>query len=172
MLTKNDGDTIKSSLESVKSIAHEIVVVDIGSSDNTLQEIKKFEESHNIPCKIINHVWDNHFGKARNLALKNSSCHWILMMEPHEKIKKADLAQIKSLIVDDNYVGYYLHKQAEMEGIDPDKNSLKKKKHNFIPELRLFRNHEQIKYDGVIYESVEKSLHAVGQSFKTSIFFE
>ena len=48
MIAKNDGDTILKSLESVKSIAHEVVVVDTGSRDDTLKIVSDFEKKHNI----------------------------------------------------------------------------------------------------------------------------
>lgn len=175
MLTKNDGDTIKDSLNSIKSIAHEIVVVDTGSKDNTLAEIYKFEKENNVPCKVIHHIWDNNFSKARNIALKNATCNWILMLEPHEKIKRADINTIKSFTQDSRYLGYYIQKIGNQNHpeyqkfADLEDNSIKHKKHIFIPELRLFQNNSMIKYDGVIYESVEKSLHALGTSFKSNI---
>lgn len=175
MITKNDGDTIRNSLGSIRSIAHELVIVDAGSKDNTLEEVKKFEAQNNVPCKIIHHVWDNNFSKVRNIALKNATCTWIFMLEPHETVKRADLNTIKSLVLDDQYLGYYMHRAVRAD--DPchdilehiSKQSIKTKQHTFIPELRLFRNNDMIKYEGIIYESVEASLHKLGQSYKTSI---
>jgi glycosyltransferase involved in cell wall biosynthesis len=178
MITKNDGDTIKASLESVRSIAHEIVIVDVGSSDKTLEIVKKFEQENNVQCKIVHHIWDHHFSKARNIALRNASCHWILMMEPNERVKHADLNAIKSCMQDDQFVGYYLHKTMDENdpGVDNlshiSKQMIKNKKHIFVPDLRLFRNHEMVKYNGIINETVEDSLRALGQSFKTNIVLE
>ncbi|MBS3113339.1 glycosyltransferase [Candidatus Woesearchaeota archaeon] len=175
MLTKNDGDTIRASLESVKHIAHEIVVVDTGSRDKTLEEVGRFEKENNVSCKVIHHVWDNNFSKARNKALKNATCHWIFMMEPYEKIKKADINKIKAFTTDSRYIGYYVQKGVHETNPDYEtlehlnKNSIKFKQHIFIPELRLFQNNSMIKYDGVIFESVERSLHALGTSFKSNI---
>jgi len=175
MIAKNDGDTILKSLESVKSIAHEIVVVDTGSRDNTLGIVSEFEEKHNIPCKVVHHVWDNNFSKARNKALKSATCNWILMLEPNERIKRADLNKLKAFTQDSRYLGYYLYKGVNTSNPEHKvlahirRNSLKYKKHIFIPELRMFQNHDLIRYSGVIYESVEKSLHELGTSFKSNI---
>lgn len=175
MLTKNDGDVIRKSLDSVKSIAHEIVVVDTGSRDQTLAEVAEFERSSNIPCKVVHHVWDHNFAKARNKAIKNATCHWVFMMEPGEKIKKMDISKIKSFTQDSRYLGYYVQKGVHQTHPDHqtlahlNKNVIKFKKHIFIPELRLFKNHSMIKYDGVVYESVDKALHALGASFKSNI---
>ncbi len=175
MVTKNDGDTIRASLDSIKSIAHEIVIVDTGSRDDTLHEVQKFEHHNNVPCKVIHHIWDHNFSKARNKALKNATCNWILMLEPHERIKKTDLNKIKAFTQDSRYLGYYLHKGVHVGHPDHqalshlNKNAIKLKKHIFIPELRLFKNHSMIKYDGVIYENVDKSLHILGTSFKSSV---
>jgi len=60
MIVKNEENYLYDCLESVKEVVDEIVVVDTGSTDNTLKIAKKSNS------KILNFDWVNDFSSARN----------------------------------------------------------------------------------------------------------
>lgn len=79
--TLNEELDIENCLKSVKDIAHEILVVDSGSTDRTLEIAKKFK------AKIISYDFKS-FSDTRNFADDNSSGDWILSIEADVTVSK------------------------------------------------------------------------------------
>ena len=92
MIVKDEGKFLEGCLESVKNFVDEIVIVDTGSTDNTIQIAEKFG------AKVVKHNWDNSFSEARNVSLKHATKDWILVLDADERISEKDLAKIKELI--------------------------------------------------------------------------
>ncbi|MGD7006925.1 glycosyltransferase [Metabacillus sp. 84] len=65
MIVKNGEKFIERSLQSVQSLVDEIVIVDTGSTDNTINIIKA-----NKNYKLFNFEWCDDFSLVRNFALK------------------------------------------------------------------------------------------------------
>jgi glycosyltransferase involved in cell wall biosynthesis len=68
-ICKNEAHVINRMLESSKSINDLIVAVDTGSSDNTIELIKKFGEDNNIPTYVFERPFDT-FDKSRNFGME------------------------------------------------------------------------------------------------------
>lgn len=83
MIIKNEVKYIKQCLESAIALVDEIIIVDTGSSDNTLQIIEnEFPES----VTLIHYKWNNNFSDARNKSLEYATGDWILVLDADEKI--------------------------------------------------------------------------------------
>lgn len=67
-ICKNESHVIERMLNSGKSILDLIVVNDTGSTDNTIELIKKFGEENNIPTYVFERPFDD-FQKSRNFAM-------------------------------------------------------------------------------------------------------
>lgn len=63
MIVKNEEKYIAKSIDSVKNIVNEIVIVDTGSTDSTLEILKNYN------VKLYNYKWENDFASARNFAI-------------------------------------------------------------------------------------------------------
>ena len=70
MIAKNEEKNIAKSLESVKGLVSEIIVVDSGSTDNTI----KIAQSYG--AKIFKRPFDN-FSAQKNYALSLSMNEWV-----------------------------------------------------------------------------------------------
>jgi hypothetical protein len=68
-MCKNEEKVILNMLNSVKNIVDNIVALDTGSNDNTINIIKNFCIINQIPFEIYHHVFDN-FCNSRNLLKK------------------------------------------------------------------------------------------------------
>jgi len=79
VITKNEEDRIGTCLESVKKIADEIVVVDSGSSDNTVEIAREYTD------KIIETDWPG-FGVQKQRALDQAGCEWVLSIDADEAL--------------------------------------------------------------------------------------
>ncbi len=74
MIVKNEEKHLRECLESVTEVVDEIVIVDTGSTDKTLEIAKEFN------AKIFHFNWINDFSAARNFALSKSTGEWILIL--------------------------------------------------------------------------------------------
>ncbi|WP_337872164.1 glycosyltransferase family 2 protein, partial [Ignavibacterium sp.] len=75
MIVKNEERYLEDCLNSVKNVFDEIIIVDTGSTDNTLKIAEKFN------AKVFHFDWINDFSAARNFALSKSTGEWILYLD-------------------------------------------------------------------------------------------
>lgn len=90
ILTKNEESQIKGCLESV-TWADEIIIVDSGSADRTLEIVKKYTD------KIFIDKGDD-FSVKRNLGLEKAKGEWILYIDADERVTPLLRDEIKSEI--------------------------------------------------------------------------
>ncbi len=64
MIVKNEEQYLDNCLKSIKDIADEIVIVDTGSNDRTVEIAKKYTD------KIYFHPWKDSFSEARNHCIR------------------------------------------------------------------------------------------------------
>jgi glycosyltransferase involved in cell wall biosynthesis len=78
ILTKNNEKTIEETLASIKKLDTEIVIADLGSTDNTLSICKKYK------ARIWNVDFHNNYSEIRNSIVKNSKNNWHFFIHPWE----------------------------------------------------------------------------------------
>src|SRR5579884_976507 len=78
VITRNEEGEIDACLSSV-AWADEIVVVDSGSTDRTVEIAKKFTE------KVFHHPWEG-YARQKNWAVAQASHEWILSLDADERI--------------------------------------------------------------------------------------
>ncbi|UZQ83487.1 glycosyltransferase [Thermoanaerobacter sp. RKWS2] len=142
LITKDEEKNIARCINSVKDIVDEIVVVDTGSKDKTVEIAKSFG------AKVIHAKWEDDFSKARNVAIENATSDWILFLDADEEIRKEDVSKIRPLLNDDT-VEAYIFKFINYGGTNVA-NGLTEVHYNF----RLFRNNGKLKYIYPIHENL------------------
>ena len=90
VLTKNEEDRIKACLESVKW-ADEIVVLDNGSTDQTLNIVKRYTN------KIFSYINED-YAAFRNMAFKKISRDWVLYIDADERVSSELRIELEDLI--------------------------------------------------------------------------
>lgn len=98
--TRNEEEYLPRAIASVKEFANEVVVVDMESSDNTVEIAKK------LGAKVFKHDKLNYVEPARNFGISKASSDWILILDPDEEISK-DLAKKIKEIVNTDTIDYY-----------------------------------------------------------------
>ncbi len=81
IITKNEEDRIKTCLESVKDIADEIIIVDSGSTDRTLEIAEKYTG------KITRTDWPG-YGIQKQRALDKAQHEWVLSIDADEALSR------------------------------------------------------------------------------------
>ena len=70
MIVKNEQDWVEAAVHSVRSIVSEVIIVDTGSTDSTLDRIQALGVS---PLKF---EWNDSFAEARNASLEAATQPW------------------------------------------------------------------------------------------------
>lgn len=80
ILTKNEEKNIIGIIENVKKIAEKILIVDSGSTDDTVMLAEKFG------AHVVFRKWDNDFSAQRNFALNYIETDWVLYLDADERL--------------------------------------------------------------------------------------
>jgi glycosyltransferase involved in cell wall biosynthesis len=91
-ITKNEEKNIARSIESYKNYVDEIIIVDTGSTDNTVEIAKS------LGAKVIEFKWINDFAAAKNCALDVAKGDWILFLDADEWIKDNGAMKLQNII--------------------------------------------------------------------------
>lgn len=86
ILTKNEEKNLAETIRSVKDIADEVVVIDSGSTDRTVEIAKS------LGARVAVRPWDNDFSAQRNFALEQTDASWVLFLDADER-PSAELAR-------------------------------------------------------------------------------
>ena len=80
--TLNEEKKIGRCLASLKGFANEIIVVDMMSTDSTVEIAKKYG------AKVFKHKRISYVEPARNFAISKTKHDWVLILDPDEEIKE------------------------------------------------------------------------------------
>lgn len=97
LIVKNEERFLRQCLESIKDAVNEIIIVDTGSTDGTIEIAKEYTE------KVYSHEWENDFSKARNISIDYATGDWILIIDADEKLEKADIPILRQLLKSKDY---------------------------------------------------------------------
>ncbi len=105
IITKNEEDRLPKTLEAVKDLADEIVVVDSGSTDRTVEIAKSFG------AKVFIEPWRG-YGPQKNSALKKCKGEWVLFLDADEVPDEDLKEEIKKAVKNPKAEGYMLRRKA------------------------------------------------------------
>nr|WP_281267829.1 TPR domain-containing glycosyltransferase [Sulfoacidibacillus thermotolerans] len=149
MIVRDEEDFLAECLRSVEGIVDEIVLVDTGSTDCTLDIARQFG------ARYYSVAWTPDFSKMRNLSLHFATKDYILVLDADEVLTLKGCASIRrSLEEFPNADAFFVHilNQTDGEGMIEVEESL---------NVRLFRNNPQYRYQGALHEQIAESiLHA------------
>lgn len=99
MIVKNEARCLARCLRSVQSFADEIIVVDTGSTDDTI----KIAGEHG--AKNFAFAWCDDFSAARNFSLAQATGEWILVLDADESVSERLAGEIKTFIKGPSQIG-------------------------------------------------------------------
>lgn len=151
MVVKNEELTIERALESVLEITEEYVIgIDDKHNDKTKEIILEFADKHPEKVwKISDYTWKNSFADARNWAIAQCTCDWMLVLDGHEYLLQDSVPVIRQLLNNAQDTLWLISIAIDLELMWPFG----------IPEVwflqgRLIRNHVGIKYEGASHNVI------------------
>jgi len=95
IITKNEAHIIANTLRSLQSVTRDIVIVDSGSTDNTIAICKQFN------AHVIETGW-NGYGINKNMGIQAAKNDWILSLDADEAIDEQLQQSLSQLTFPDN----------------------------------------------------------------------
>ena len=94
VITKDEADRIERCLDSVKDLADEIIVLDSGSSDDTVSIVKRYTD------KVWETDWPG-YGKQKQRALEKATGDWVLAIDADEALDETMQNSVRDLLDND-----------------------------------------------------------------------
>ena len=141
MIVKNEEEMLPKCLESIREVADEIIIVDTGSTDNTVAIAESFG------AKVYFHPWEKDFSKHRNQSLSYATGDWILQIDADETLEPESKNELKRLLrqAPKDVNGFFVQIH------DYRSNGQKNVVFNFA---RLYRNGVGVHYEGIVHNQV------------------
>jgi glycosyltransferase involved in cell wall biosynthesis len=140
MIVKNEEAFLGQCLESVKDFVDEIVIVDTGSTDGTVDIARQYTD------KVYFHPWEGSFSKARNRASSYALGDWIFVIDGDEELVQGSGEKLREAARNAGDADAIL-----VNTISTYSNGAKRARHN---SERLFRNNGVICYEGIVHNRV------------------
>ena len=145
VIVKNEEKNIARWLDNMRQITDEIIVVDTGSTDNTLQILQ------DAGVKPYHFTWRNDFSAAKNYAIQQATGDWIVFLDADEYFDAPSLKCFRQ-----EMEKYHRNKKigavmCQLVNIDADNNN---RIIGAIIQVRLFRNNKYIYYKNPVHEQL------------------
>ena len=147
MIVKDEEEHLGRCLEAAAPWVDQIVVVDTGSTDRTV------EIALQHGAQVLHHEWSGDFAAARNVSFEAVTCDWVMYLDADEVLVAGEGPKLRALLghvwreafflVETNYTG------ALEDGTAVTHNA-----------LRVFRNRPEYRFEGRMHEQIAQHLPA------------
>lgn len=142
IISRNEEENIERCLKSIKDVADEIIVVDTGSVDHTVDIALKYG------AKVIEDEWKDDFSFHRNKSIENATGDWIFFIDCDEELDENSKDTLIKVINDEKYIAYSIYV----------KNVMGYYKDLTFTSIRLFKNDKDLRFRGRIHEQIVYSI--------------
>lgn len=149
LIVKNEANLLPHCLESLSTFVDEIIVVDTGSTDETMEIARKYN------AQVHQFLWMEDFSAARNKSLSYARGEWILYIDADETIDELNANKIRSVINRKDIMGITVR-----QCIPQQRNNIATA--YYSEYCRIFRRHKDIRFKGKIHEQILPAIEQVG----------
>ncbi|HHP7245637.1 MAG TPA: glycosyltransferase, partial [Elainellaceae cyanobacterium] len=146
MIVKNEAKTLPRCLASVRGVVDEMIVLDTGSSDETVAI------AHAAGAQVHHFVWTHNFSEARNASLTHATGDWILVLDADECLAEGIHDALRQTIENN---------QALVATLVRHEIGATQSPYSLVS--RLFRNHPDIRFDRPYHAMVDDSVAEILQ---------
>lgn len=162
MITKNEQKNLARTLEAIKNFGFEIIIVDTGSTDDTVRIAREYTD------KVYFYQWINDFSAARNYAISKAGNDWILSLDADEVVESIDIKTLEKLTTYSEQILGYITIKNHFEASEI--------KSIYTDTLDRFFNRKAFCFEGTIHEQLTLThpypLPKEGAQHDTSIVVE
>ncbi|HTY58785.1 MAG TPA: glycosyltransferase family 2 protein, partial [Bacteroidota bacterium] len=155
MIVRDESKFIAGSLQSVRGIADQVVVVDTGSGDDTAAIAAR------SGAEVYHFEWRNDFAEARNASLSQCTSEWVLILDADERLAPGQEHALAACLDDGNASAHTL--LVRSSATMPTGPSVQ-----VMPYARLFRNDPRFRFEGTIHEQISPSIERAGGTIRAT----
>jgi glycosyl transferase family 2/flagellin-like protein len=156
MIVKDEQEMLPGCLEAVRDAVDEMIVVDTGSTDRTVEIAESFGAT------VVRFPWNGSFADARNVSLDHATCDWVMYLDADEHMMPEDAPKLRELLERTWREGFYL---VETNYTGGDESGAAVTHH----ALRLLRRRPQYRFEGRIHEQKTHTMPTfLPERFETS----
>ncbi len=137
MIVKNEEELLPDCLESIRDWVDEIIIVDTGSDDKTIEIAKSYG------AKIYHQKWEGNFSKHRNYSLSLASSEWVFIIDADERMVVDDVPVLMQTLQNKN-VSIVSLNVFNVYGNREETTT-------FLPSVRLWRRVLNLQYEGIVH---------------------
>ena len=146
-IAKNEAAEVGFWLEQAKIYSDEIIFMDTGSTDNTVEIVQQA----GVP--VYHFPWGNDFSQARNAALEKAKGKWVIFLDVDEYFAVPE--KIRNFLAEISITSKAVEAIAvTIANIDADVHNMEIQR---FQAIRIFRNLPQLRYGGTVHENLYKT---------------
>ena len=147
MIVRDEQEMLPRCLAAIKDAVDEIVIVDTGSTDRTVEIARSFG------ARVIEQAWTGSFSDARNTSFDAATGDWVMYLDADEVLVQDDVDKLRAVTGRTWREAFYLV-ETNYTGEVGDGTALT---HN---ALRVFRNRPEYRFEGRLHEQIAQHLPA------------
>ncbi len=148
MIVKNEEANLRACVESMGDLASEIIIVDTGSTDRTV------EIAEELAARIRHFPWRGDFAAARNESIRDATGDWLFWIDADDRLTPNAVAQLKRAAASGAADAYVCLVSSRVPGGWDD----------VAEHIRLFKNHPEVRFSSAVHETVFPQLVRLGTS--------
>ncbi|MCH2665229.1 glycosyltransferase [bacterium] len=166
IIARDEARFLERCLESAKDRVDQIVVVDTGSSDDTLDVARK------AGAIVAEFEWIDDFSAARNCSLDIATGDWILVLDCDEVVSPLGWTRLHEVIASQRADAYRIttrnySQKSDRVGWQANSGDYAEEEGAYAgwfptTKIRLFRNHPDVRFEGALHELVERRAESAG----------
>jgi glycosyltransferase involved in cell wall biosynthesis len=158
MIVRDEEEMLPRCLAAVAPAVDEIIVVDTGSRDRTI------EIAESYGARVIEREWTGSFADARNASFDAATGDWLMYLDADEVLVSEDVDRLRELTGRTWREAFYLV-ETNYTGDAGDGTAVT---HN---ALRVFRNRPHYRFEGRLHEQIAHNLplYAAGRIEQSSV---
>ena len=131
MIVQDEEPRVLKAIDNIYKYVDEIVIVDGGSKDRTIEVIKSYPDKGR-KIKLYKYPFRDMIGDQKNMALSKVTGFWVLWLDADETFEAKFLSELRNMIITNKYEVFAF----------PRKNYIEGKLTEVYPDcqLRLFRS--------------------------------
>jgi tetratricopeptide (TPR) repeat protein len=150
IVARDEDAVLPETIEGLRALADEIVVLDAGSTDRTA------EVAATLGARVVQFPWQHDWSAARNHLLARLTGHWVLWLDPGDRIDGESAAELRRFVdcQADRNVAYTIlvRLPPASPGASPEEAAL----------VRLMPNRPEVQFAGRVRETAIPALEAAG----------